>query len=115
MRLPLILGVTLIAAAPVLAQETGEDLFSDRCAMCHVLSGKGQGPNLRGVVGRKAGSLPDFAYTPALKGSGIVWSQENIARFIANPAAMIPGTAMSIRVNDAGQRANLASYLATLR
>ncbi len=115
MRLALALALGLVAAAPALAQESGEDLFADRCAMCHVLNGKGQGPNLRGVVGRKAGSREDFAYTPALKGSGIVWSTPNLERFLANPAAMVPGTAMPIRINDPAQRAAIVGYLSTLR
>lgn len=111
MRALIALAGVLLAAAPALAQESGEDLFADRCGMCHVAEGKGQGPNLKGVVGRKAGTVPDFAYTAALKNSGIIWTAENIDRFISNPAALVPGTAMPIRVNDAAERTAIISYL----
>ena len=83
--------------------------------MCHVAGGGGQGPSLKGVVGRRAGSLPGFAYTPALKGSGLTWTAANLDRFLTNPAALVPGTAMVVRINDAAQRSALIAYLATQR
>lgn len=111
MKALLALAAGLLLAAPSIAQESGEDLFADRCGMCHVSEGKGQGPNLKGVVGRKAGTVPDFSYTHSLKGSGIVWTPDNIDRFISNPSAMIPGTAMPVRVNDPAERAAIIGYL----
>jgi cytochrome c len=106
-------GVLALLASPVLAQSTGADAFEDRCAMCHIAGGGGQGPSLKGVVGRPAGSLAGFAYTPALKGSGLTWTPANLDRFLTNPGALVPGTAMLIRVNDAAQRAALIQFLAT--
>ncbi len=102
-------------AFPVVAQTSGADIFEDRCAMCHVAGGGGQGPSLNGAVGRRAGSLAGFAYTPALKASGLTWTPANLDRFLTNPGAMVPGTAMVVRINDAAQRAALVAYLATLR
>lgn len=110
MRLALACVITL-SASQAFAQTTGAETFEDRCAMCHVAGG-GQGPNLKGVVGRRAGSLAGFAYTPALKGSGLTWTPANLDRFLTNPGAMVPGTAMVVRINDAAQRAALIRYLA---
>ena len=115
MRVPLALFLVAAAfASRGLAQPApGADLFEDRCAMCHLPAGGGQGPSLDGVVGRKAGTAPGFAYTPAMKGSGITWSPVLLDSFLTNPDAVVHGTAMGIRVNDAAQRAALIKYLAT--
>jgi cytochrome c len=90
----------------------GEDLFLDRCAVCHVAEGGGQGPSLKGVYGRKAASVPGFAYSAALKASGVTWTAPELDRFLTNPSVAIPGTAMPITVPDAKQRANLIAYFA---
>ena len=113
MRIVLALSVALFAGRALAQAASGADTFEDRCAMCHVAGGDGQGPTLKGVVGRKAGSLPGFAYTSAIKASGITWTPANLDRFLTNPGALVPGTAMLVRVNDATQRAALIRYLAT--
>jgi cytochrome c len=100
------------AAAPAGDRAAGEDLFLDRCAMCHVAEGGGQGPSLQGVYGRKAAAAPGFAYSAALKASGVTWTAPELDRFLTNPSAAIPGTAMPITVPDAAQRANLIAYFA---
>lgn len=115
MRIVLTIALAL-AATRILAQTPpGADTFEDRCAMCHLPAGGGQGPSLKGVVGRRAGSAPGFAYTPAVKASGLTWTAANLDRFLTNPGALIPGTAMVVRINDAAQRAALIDYLATQR
>ena len=90
----------------------GENLFLDRCAMCHVAEGGGQGPTLKGVYGRKAAAVPGFAYSAALEASGVTWTGPELDRFLTNPSVAIPGTAMPITVPDAQQRADLIAYLA---
>ena len=52
------------------------------------------GPNLHGIVGRKAGSLPDYAFSSAMKEAGFVWDAEKLDRFIANPDEVVPGNNM---------------------
>jgi cytochrome c len=107
-------GAVALLATHALAQGApGAETFEDRCAMCHVAGGGGQGPSLTGVVGRRAASLPGFSYTSALKASGLTWTPANLDRFLTNPGAMVPGTAMVVRINDATQRAELIRYLAT--
>jgi len=94
--------------------KAGSALFQDRCAICHAIGG-GQGPSLKGVIGRKAASVEGFTYTPPLKASGLTWTAATLEVFLTNPAKAVPGTAMPIRVNDPKQRADLIAYLATNR
>lgn len=88
----------------------GQDLFLDRCVTCHIPEGGGQGPSLKGVYGRPAASVEGFAYSAALKASGLTWTGPALDRFLTDPGAAVPGTAMPIRITDAGQRADLISY-----
>lgn len=112
------------AAAPA-AAEPADDVataglaaFEANCAVCHgVEAGEasGIGPNLHGVVGRPAASLDDFAYSEAMAASGITWSADAIEDYIANPTERLPGTSMAgVLVSDAGDRAPIVGYLATL-
>ena len=112
MRVLLAALSTMALASSAMAQSSGAETFEDRCSMCHILGATGQGPNLKGVVGRKAGSAPGFTYTAALKTSGLIWSPANLDKFLTNPNALVPGTAMLARVNDAAQRESLIRYLA---
>jgi cytochrome c len=91
----------------------GEKRFEE-CVACHALE-KGKesvGPDLHGVFGRKAGEVGDFRYSPALKRSGIVWSEQTVDTFIADPQAVIPGNRMPFAgIPDASARADLIAYL----
>jgi cytochrome c len=114
MRIFLSAGLMVVALASRAAAQpspSGADLFGDRCAMCHLAGGGGQGPSLTGVAGRKAGGTPGFAYTPAMKASNLTWTPDNLDRFLADPAKLVPGTAMPIRVPDAAQRGAIIGYL----
>jgi cytochrome c2 len=121
MRAALIAGLLLLAG-PVLARSApatdpaaGQQVYETRCSFCHGEGGVGgQGPSLVGVVGRKAGSFANFAYTPALKASGLTWTAADLDRFLTNPAALVPGTTMPMSVPDAQERADLIAYLASL-
>jgi cytochrome c len=96
----------------------GQDDFA-RCAICHTVAkggGNGIGPDLFGVVGRKAASEPNFYYSQALKGSGITWTPDKLDAWIKSPAALVPGNRMTFSgISDAGQRADLVAYLGTLK
>ncbi|HVU22124.1 MAG TPA: cytochrome c family protein [Rhizomicrobium sp.] len=96
----------------------GKTLFQ-RCAICHRDTkdgGNGLGPNLFGVVGRKAGTVAGFNYSAAMKNSGIVWSADKLNAYIEHPAAVVPGNRMAFAgISDAGQRADVVAYLATLK
>ena len=90
---------------------SGATLFEDRCVMCHVAAGGGQGPSLTGVIGRKAASAAGFHYSLALKASGITWTAAELNRFLSGPAKAVPGTAMAAVIADPRQRADLIAYL----
>jgi len=65
----------------------------------------------RGVVGRPAGSVAGYAYSAALRGSGIVWSEEELDRWLTNPAGRVPGTKMHFQLPDPQARADVIAYL----
>ena len=103
----------VVAAGTAAGQSGGgAALFQDRCAMCHSGDPMSQGPPLAGVVGRRAGAVPGFAYSAALKNSGIVWTRTSLDRFLADPGKAAPGTAMPVRVADPAARAAIIGYLA---
>lgn len=83
------------------------------CMGCHSLDDNDVGPMHRGVVGRKAGSVPGYAYSAALKASGIVWDPASLDRWLTNPQKLVPGAKMFYSVPDAQSRADLIAYLAT--
>ena len=86
---------------------------------CHVVqpgAPSGIGPNLHGVVERKAGTLAGFAYSEAMAKSGITWTEAELNAFLANPQGKVPGTAMAAgQVADAERRAAVVAYLARLK
>jgi cytochrome c len=87
------------------------------CKSCHTVVQGGSdmtGPNLWGVIGRKAGTEGTFKYSDGLKAAGWTWDPARIDQWIANPKAMIPDTKMSFMgVKDAKDRADLVAYLKT--
>ena len=100
-RLQVVLGAAFVALASsaVLAQEgdpaAGEKVFN-KCKACHVLNEEKNrvGPYLLGVFGRPAGTVEGFTYSSAMKDSGIVWSEETIAEYVADPKGRVPGNKM---------------------
>ncbi len=110
-------GAALAGAAHAQTAEVarGAEVFDDRCSSCHVLDAVGQGPNLRGVIGRKAGTVAGFPFTAALKASGLTWTPANLDRWLTGPQKLVPGTAMTAVVPDAHERHDLLAYLAALR
>jgi cytochrome c len=88
------------AALPQASQGTegvsGQQAFNNACRTCHMVrEGDNRlGPNLHKIVGRKAGSLPDYGFSSAMKEAGFVWDEEKLDRFIANPDEVVPGNSM---------------------
>jgi cytochrome c len=81
------------------------------CMGCHSLDEDDVGPHHRGVVGRAAGSVPGFGYSPALKQSHVIWNAANLDRWLANPQALVPGTRMFFAMPNAQDRADVIAYL----
>ena len=95
--------------------QRGKELYA-RCEACHALAYDRVGPRHCGLVGRRAGSVPGFAYSEAMKKSGITWNAKLLERFLAGPARVVPGTSMTYAgVPDAKDRADLIAYLAQAR
>ena len=108
----------LLAAAATRGQDTSA--FSDafnQCAACHSVDGtNGTGPTLKGIIGRKSGTVPGFRYSRAMKSAAITWDEGSVDRYLSNPQDVVPGNIMPFSgVQDASQRANLIAYLKTLR
>lgn len=96
----------------------GEAVFQ-RCAICHT-NAKGAGarigPPLFGIEGRKAGTTANFFYSPALKGSGIVWTNDKLEAWVMKPSALVPGSRMAFAgISDKQQADDLVAYLDTLK
>jgi cytochrome c2 len=115
------LGALLALSTPASAADAahGKDVFRGQCGACHT-AGEGDGdgglgPTLKGVVGRKIGGDPDFAYSQVLSDSKDKWTTDNLSTFLADPQKAMPGTSMPIRVGSPEDRADLAAYLATVK
>lgn len=89
----------------------GEEIYTTRCGGCHSVEENRIGPRHQGVVGRRAGSLKDFEYSPALRRSKIVWTPATLHQWLANPEGFIPGQRMAYRLSDASAREDVIAYL----
>jgi cytochrome c len=96
----------------------GEAVFG-RCAQCHNAEkggGNGLGPNLAGVVGRKAGALQGFYYSPVLKAANITWTDAKLRAWIANPQKLVPGNRMAFAgLRQPQEIDDVIAYLKTKR
>jgi len=112
-------ALLLLGGAPALADgdaAKGEKVFR-YCMPCHRI-GPGAttlvGPELNGVVGRKAASLPDYPYSDALKNSGHTWDEATLTQWLRGPAAFVPGTRMTFAgLHKDEDIANIIAYLKT--
>ncbi|MCB4825055.1 c-type cytochrome [Roseicella aerolata] len=99
---PLLAVLAFGTTQPAAAQdaEAGRRVYN-QCRACHTIDAGGRngvGPNLHGVVGRKAGAVDGFRYSASLKEKaegGLAWNEENLRAYIANPKAVIPAGSMS--------------------
>ena len=89
----------------------GETLYTSRCGGCHSLDENRIGPRHRGVMGRRAGSITDYDYSPALRAAKLVWSPALVERWLADPENLIPGQKMGFRIGDGKEREDIAAYL----
>ncbi|WCM27282.1 cytochrome c family protein [Sphingomonas sp. QA11] len=107
-------GSAAAPAAPPADAAAGAVVFK-KCAACHSVDPSGRnglGPNLRGVVNRKAAEAPGFNYSPAMKASALVWNDRNLASFLAAPRQALPGTKMIfIGLSNAQDQANVIAFL----
>ncbi|EPR16330.1 cytochrome C [Sphingobium indicum IP26] len=106
-----------LVATPALAAPPEPPMAFAVCRSCHSTEAgrNGVGPTLRGIVGSKAGAVPGYAFSPALKKSGIRWDRASLDRWLQGPMKMVPGTKMVIPVTDPTKRKAIIDYLATLK
>jgi cytochrome c len=117
--IPGILALFLFATPAFAADpDAGKASFA-RCGICHRV-GEGArnvvGPELNGVVGRPAASVPDYAYSQAMKASGVTWSEDNLRAFLAGPAAFMPHTKMAFAgMRDPAAIDDVIAFLKTFK
>lgn len=105
-------------ASPAFAQAAGDAAAGEKvfnqCKACHTIeAGKNRvGPSLHGVVGRQAGSVEGFTYSPAMKSAGLTWTPENLDKYLADPKGTVPGNKMAFAgLKKPEDRANVIAYL----
>jgi len=104
-------GPVEVIAAGIGDAERGKAIFNKHCTSCHAMDVDREGPKLRGVFGRKAGEVPGFKYSAALKASGITWDKDSLNKWLSDTDVMIPDNAMGFRVIKASERLDLIEYL----
>jgi cytochrome c len=123
-RLIVALSACILSSHSALSQQPasqGKDAASDQqafnnaCRTCHTIKegDNRQGPNLYRIIGRKAGSLPDYNYSSAMKGADFAWDEEKLAHFIASPDEVVPGNNMKpySGLASADDRTKIIAYL----
>jgi cytochrome c len=113
----LMVGELGAAAAATAAQAPALSAAFAPCAVCHSIDGSnGTGPTLKGIIGRKSGTVAGFRYSRAMRSAAIVWDEASLDRYLTDPQALVPGNIMPFSgVADDAQRAELIAYLKTLR
>jgi cytochrome c len=109
----LVAGGTLVSGVARADVKRGEKLFEE-CRACHLVErgASGVGPSLYGVMGRRAGALDDFRYSPALKKSGITWSKQTLDAYVLDPQKAVPSNRMPYAgMPEARDRADLIDYI----
>jgi cytochrome c len=102
-----------VTATPALAQTATPPAFA-ACKACHTVDKGGRngiGPNLNGVVGRPAASVPGFNYSNAMKASKLRWDEATLDQYLAAPTKKVPGTRMPIGMADPAKRAAIIAFL----
>jgi cytochrome c len=102
---------------PAAKSPDGAALFKQQCATCHATNLSDpprQGPPLLHVIGRQAGKLEGFHYSPALAQAGFAWDEDRLDAWLSNPQSVIPGAIMPYRQARAETRAAIIAYLKEL-
>ena len=95
------------------AKPDGAALFANQCGVCHSFdpAEQRQGPTLKGVYDRKAGSVPGFAYSPGFAKADFNWDDAHLDAWLTSPQAVIPGAVMLYRQADPETRQTIIAYL----
>lgn len=118
MRLFLTAAAVAALAAPLSAEPLPRPAAAAACTACHMFEAgrNGFGPSLFAVGGRKAAGLPDYAYSEALKASGLTWDAATLDRWLTGPQKLVPGTRMPYAgIPDPKRRAEVVAWLMSLK
>ncbi len=108
------IAVCLVSPAAAADLQHGKQAFAV-CAPCHEAGAADLAPPLAGVVGRRAGSLPGFAYSNPMKRAGFVWDTARLLDFVQDPQSVVSGTRMAFSgLDNPADAADLVAYLAQL-
>jgi len=94
--------------------DQGSGLFERRCTGCHSLDSDKEGPRLRGVYGRKSGSVASFKYSDALKKADITWDEASLDKWLTDPDKFIADNDMDFHLQKPDERAAVIAYLKQL-
>jgi len=108
--------VLIVSLAPCVAYAQndaarGKQLYESRCIACHSVDSNRIGPMHAGVFGRKAGAVPGYDYSPALKASQVTWNERTLDAWLRNPESVISGQKMGYQLGDANERGAIIEYL----
>jgi cytochrome c len=92
----------------------GREIFEKRCTGCHALDNEKEGPRLRGVFGRKAGSISSFKYSDAVKSANVTWDADSLEKWLTDPDKFIPDSDMDFHLAKAVERSDVIAYLRQL-
>ena len=107
----------ILLAAPAFAADAGHGkMLFTACAACHTERADALGPSLKGIVGRKAASLQDFRYSPAMTRSGLTWTEANLKDYLRDPQGKVKGNRMPFSgLPNAADVDDIVAHLVTLK
>ncbi|WP_180542081.1 c-type cytochrome [Nevskia soli] len=115
----LLLSTVLVLAATIAAPQTGDEakgkeLFQRRCGGCHATDQVKEGPRLRGVYGRRAGTTTDFQYSVALKTAQLTWNDALLDKWLTDTESLVPDNDMTFRVPNPSERRDIIAFLKSM-
>jgi cytochrome c len=111
----IVLGAISSVSAMAADANHGKELFL-ACAACHTEKADALGPSLKGIVGRKAASLDNFRYSPAMQRANITWTEQNLREYLMDPQAKVKGNRMPFSgIANRNDVDDLIAHLATLK
>lgn len=96
------------------SNDIGKDLFERRCSGCHATDRDKEGPRLRGVYGRRSGSVSSFNYSDALRNAAVIWDAGTLDRWLTDPEKFVQGNDMAFQVVNSAERGEIIRYLQQL-
>ncbi len=109
-----IFATALLSQVKAPGAAAGRDLFEKRCGGCHALDEDHEGPRLKGVVGRTAGSVKTFKYSAPLQNAGFKWDEAKLDKWLTDTESLVPENDMAFRVPKPEERTAIIAYLKSL-